>query len=520
MIVWGRKIPARIFGRFWIPVTAALALLLLSCPTGLEDDSGRETVLDTRAFWAQNISNENYYQTTADLLVEGRYCKIWVEQAAKERVDSVAAQTIADVYDNTIYPRMIKAFSIGPIYEEGSGALIANNIMELADWLTDKDGKLTILLLDIQDGSTRETGYVGGYFWSGNFFKKDPGSWSRNSNEIDMIYVDTDPGKPGEPESNITLAHEMQHLMNFITSLLTRRSASSVYLMDVWIDEGLSSVAEYIYLDGHVPERYLWFKEDPQGTIARGNNFFVWGNYQDDSVLDDYATVYLFFQWLRLQSGGDTGIYKKIISSNDYNYRAVTGTADSAMPGMGYSDWGTLLKTWMAANYINAPSGPYGYRNDPALNTVQAKTAPAGTTSLPLLPGEGVYSRTEPDDNTSSYTPGSGSHIKYAGLDKATGTVSDTETFAGGALLTYNTNTDLEGQNETGRLTGVMMETGVTQSGGGAGSRSIGDSAREYPIRIDARDMLARNGHPGKDGFDWGALPLSVKASAGETHEK
>jgi hypothetical protein len=507
--VGGRKIPARIFGWFWVPAAAALALLLLSCPGGLEEEGG--TVLDTRTFWAQNMSTEKYYQTTADLLVEGRYCKIWVERTAQ--VDSVTARGIADVYDNTIYPRMIEVFSVGPILEKASGNIIAANVMEYADRLTDGDGKLTILLLDIRDAyDPSENGsYVGGYFWSGNFYSR---SQLQHSNEVDMIYVDTKPGEPGKPESNVTLAHEMQHLMNFITSFLTRvdstTSPSTVYLMDLWIDEGLSSAAEWLYLGKHVSTRYLWFNEDPQGTIARGNNFFVWGNLQGDSILDDYATVYLFFQWLRLRSGGGE-IYKKIISSKYHDYRAVT----SALSG--YAGWGTLLKTWMAANYINAPTGPYGYLDDPVLRNVQAKSPPAGTSSLQLLPGEGVYSKTGTPGNTFPYISGSGPSIKYAGLNKdAAGTVSDTETFAGGALLTYNTNTALDGEKETGKLTGV--ETGLSRSGGEARS-STGASAREYPVRIDARDMLARNGRPGKDGFEQ-VLPPDAGAFAGEAYAK
>ncbi|MDR3193519.1 MAG: hypothetical protein LBT87_10685, partial [Treponema sp.] len=327
--------------------------------------------------------------------------------------------------------------------------------------------------------------------------------------------VDTYPGKPGEEDSNKTLAHEMQHLMNFVTSTQIRVNEEKklIYLMDTWIDEGLSGAAEYIYLNSHTLERYGWFNSDPEGTIARGNNFFVWGNLQDNSVLDDYATAYLFFQWLRLQSG-DTRIYKNIIKSPYSDYRAVTGAIKPHLDASlmsNDSDWTGLLKTWMAANYINAPSGPYGYRGEPRLSDVKAKTAPAGTTVLSLLPGEGVYSITRTGGATSVYASGSGANIRYAGVNSAgTGFVSDTSTFLGGALLTYNASINTNGTREPGKLTGVTGASGR----GVSQARSAGHTAREGPFRIDARDMKARNGLPG-EGVDR-VLPLGAKALAGE----
>jgi hypothetical protein len=515
----GAGIPARIFGSLWVPAAAALALLILACPSGPEDGSAGEKVLDTRLFWAQDFNTRQYYRTTADLLAEGRYCKIWVEQTAKGRAGSATARDIADAYDTLIYPRMIEVFSIGPILDS-SGAVVAGNTLELADWMTDRDGKLNILFLDIRDASAEGTNYVGGYFWMGNFYKPNPAvDWSQYSNSVDMIYIDTDPGRPGETESFMTLAHEMQHLMNFVTSSLTRKNAGGFYLMDTWIDEGLSSAAEYIYLGLYDKKRYGWFNDDLQGTIAKGNNFFVWGNYQGNSLLDDYATVYLFFQWLRIQSESE-GIYKRIIRSENYDYRAVTRAADTVMPGAGYADWGTLLKTWLAANYINASSGPYGYRGEPGLSSVRAKTVPGN--SLDLLPGEGVYSLTQTGGELSSYASGSGSHIKYAGLNKATGELNDAQAFAGGWLLTYNANTDIEGRKETGRLSGTAASVQARALGGGdaSRSRSAAQGAGEGPVRIDARDMLARRGLSGEGVFGRSALPLGFNAAAGEAYEE
>jgi hypothetical protein len=467
------------------------ALVFAACDTPLdgEDDADYGTILDTQTFWAQDLTltDENYYELTANLLAEGKYCKVWVEQGQESRVKFKTARGIASEYDNNIYRKMINAFSIGKIKVPEN--LILNNTMEFADWMADGDGKLSILLLDIKDGASDQGAYVAGYFTPLNFFQDDPDDY--RSNETDMIYLDTDPAVPGDGESYQTLAHEMQHLMNFVTSLVVRSDEKNLYLMDTWIDEGLSSVAEYIYKGSHVQERYEWYNKDPMGTIALGNNFLVWGNRQDDSILDDYATVYLFFQWLRLQASGGTVVYKDIIGSVYSGYAAIVGAIYWT------NKWSDLLKAWLAANYVNASSGRYGYKNDATLKTVKAKTAPAGTTSLQLLPGEGVYSMTESDGKPSDFISGtSGPNIGYFGLTNDNyGNMHDSKTYAGGVLVTYNKNAYIyELKKENGYLTGVAASVGYQEQASASALRSGGRALPDGPFRIDARDMLARNG--------------------------
>ncbi|MDR0388014.1 MAG: InlB B-repeat-containing protein [Treponema sp.] len=492
---------------FNVPVTADITLYAKWEPKP-------ETGSNTKTFWALRIDTNEHYQIQADLLAEGKYCKIWVEQDPKGSVSPAIARDVARNYDENIYAKMMGSFDIGQILvQDSSGGIsfTANSIMEFADWLTDEDGKLSILFLDIQDtyDPSGNRSYVGGYFWIGNLYQRDPSDLRQYSNQADMIYLDTYPGKPGEKDSNATLAHEMQHLMNFVTSVVKRNG-----LMELWIDEGLSSAAEYIYLGDHSNDRYEWFQEDRKGTLAKGNNFFVWGNYSDDSILDDYATVYLFFQWLRLQAE-DKAIYKNVIGSQDTDYRAVT---EAMKPFLGSlmasgSDWNGLLKTWLAANYINAPSGPYGYKGEPKLGNVRAKTAPAGTTSLQLLPGEGVYSMINAWGDISSYASNSGPNIKYTGIHDTNGLVSDRETYPGGALLTYNASPNAKGSPETGKLTGIA---GNPSAGGVSRARSAGGTVLEGPVSIDARDMLVRNGQSG-EGFDRALFP-GVKVFAREAH--
>jgi hypothetical protein len=474
-----------------IPVFMALILsfLMVSCLEAPKDDPYHGRL--SRNFWAQNMDTSVFYKLDAVKLAEGKKCIIWVEKSTRVSIET--AENIAREYDNNIYQKMMTVFgTTGDIYSENK--IVAHNTLELADWLGDGDGKLSILLLDIKDGY-RKTGdsYVAGYFWLGNFYKID------YSNQMDMIYVDAKPSVPGSVTSNITFAHELQHLMNFATS--TTIPGRINHPMDTWINEGLSSAAEYVYLaPNHAADHISFFTTDPTGTIARGNNFFVWGNHSENplSILDDYATVYLFFQWLRLQSNG-TGIYKDITTSLYYDYRAVTTAAAARIDG-NYNYWETLLRDWLAANYINAPSGPYGYKNDPAITNGLRVKYLIGGTSIPLYPGEGVYSYA----GGGGSLPGSGSKIKYTGLTSSglNGSVIP----AGGALLTYNTNTSISGTTETGQLTNKTPPPAVSINADTAMSRSAAPVSGPYVI--DAQDMLRRNGHEGWEIPNFGALAL------------
>jgi hypothetical protein len=373
------------------------------------------------------------------------------------------AMEIANIYDTEIYPKMIDTFGVSLIHSE-SGRNFSNPL-EFADWMGNEDGKIAIFILQLPIGTI-------GYFWEEDLFNTQ-----QASNLQDIIYIDI---SLRSTELFQTIAHEIQHIMNFATGYALRGIDG---WQDIWIDEGLSAAAEWIVTGVHNQYRIDWFNNDVSGLIKLGNNFFVWGNYETPSALmDDYATVYLFFNWLRLQAGNNT-ILINIISSNHYDYRAVTTSMNTEVSYQGYSAWGTLLSTWMAANYINASDGPLGYMNDPVLKSVKACTVPSGTTSRNLFPGEGVYSIT----NSAPLTSGQGTNIRNLYLNTTTAQVREDTFYSSGAMLTYNSNTDIDGDRETGQTTGV------------AGAIMHGTSEGRYaalissPVYISVIDLLRRH---------------------------
>jgi len=484
-----------------LSLTAIAAVLLLS---GCDFLFGPEPSSTTKKFWAQDTNKayshpSYFYQIDAELLAENDRCKVWAETASG--VSKAAAQRMADAYRD-IYTKMLSVFGFTfSVVENGKTNFY--NALQYAD--VDGDGKLCILLLDIKDDyqkGVNETS-VSGYFNSDDLFR------GKYSNLCDIVYIDTNPGKP--EEWNMTLAHELQHLMNEVTSIAVRRVDKSYYKMDLWINEGLSGAAEWLYLRDHpvyenqMPyyhprTRWGWYYRNGDGRtitslIDKGNNFFVWDNHKNENkyaILDDYATVYLFFQWLRIQSDTKEGIYKDIISSEYWDYQAVTTAAGERIHDV-YYDWIALIRDWLAANYINAYTGFLGYENDPELRWIKGHLLSTTNESVTLYPGEGVYSFID-----ESYA---GSHSMPANESSSPNifyyVLTDRTEFEmqPGALLTFNANPYnyiLDGSvykdplPETGTVTGLVNQNPAASVQGG---RSAAFPGLTGPYRIGAADV-------------------------------
>jgi len=457
-------------------ITGLLTVLFFSCSDNVIDsnDPIDEPGVTKKSYYVQNFKQPNATPNLVEtgLLAEGTYCHIWVGRGAN--VTKEKAKDVANIYDNDIYYKMMYYFSFDKENKITYDGENVDTTLDIVNYLVYGDGKLNIVLVDIQDNYQQgvNNSYTAGYFWNGDLFERNLNNPNlRYSNECAAIFIDTYPAIPGSEESNSTLAHEMQHLMSYLNGLVFRKPP--YYSFDTWIDEGLSLSAEYLYLEKHITSRVNHYKNDPSGLIRKGNNFYVWGNRKENPyyALDDYATAYLFFQWLRIQT--DLDIYWCIMFSQDSDYRAVVKSFND-MSGSSLN-WDSLLKTWLASNHINAGQGLYGYKGELDIKT---NAAPAQT-SIDLYPGEGVYSKTNAQPNTS----GSGANIKYAYL--TTNSVN-TSYSTNSTLLTYNANTNLGGNQETGKTTGVASEQIVPNA------RFIA-SLHNEPIRIDARDMMGRD---------------------------
>jgi hypothetical protein len=407
-------------------------------------------------------------------LAEGAHCIVYADQ--RKQISRTLAQGIVTEYEEKIYPPLERVFGPPPD--------------------VDGNGKVILFLLDILDGYTpAQGGYVAGYF-SPLHMMKD--SVSAYSNEADMLFLDIYPGDPegaGRDGFFATIAHELQHLIDF------GKTTSRKITRDLWINEGLSLSAEYLYGGQRNDRIGLYnYAGDWNLSIPYGNNFFVWNGFWEQEIgdsLSNYATGYLFFQWLRLQAQGTgiggsdgTGIYTAISDTGFGDYRAVTAAA--AEFNAAFAGWPALLGSWMLANWYNSPQGLFGYRGE--IDLMKYVISPAQSGQLYLLdPGEGVFS----PRGSASYSPLG--HIRYSGIsteaasgapeDQTAGSLFQGASQTGPYLLTFNGNTDKDGPSEAGHLGSVSAE-GI-QSLRPSGSAPP-PSPGPYPIGL--ADKLAGHG--------------------------
>jgi hypothetical protein len=346
--------------------------------------------------------------------------------------------------------------------------------------------------MDIKDGAGLNDGYMAGYFDPNDMWE------SPSSNKMYMLYLDVIQGNPNREDFFATVAHELQHLIRRSVFLKTEGCAYP----ETWLNEGLSLAAEYVYstakgqiaaLDKYYVDSFNG--EGRESAISEGNNFFVW--LDDKYVLDEYATAYFFFQWLRIQADNDTDIYKDIIASitaGKGDYQAVLDAATAHIGDPPIDSWEVLIRSWLLANYVQAPNkneanGLYGYNGLYRGNNegVPKISIPASSKDqIRLYAGEGAYSNL----SETGFTPpgGSGSHIKYVGVT-GEGALSGTGPYTGTRLLTFNSNSSTIGTRERGYLTG----SGDPPKSGRFSRQS---SEARFPYRVDTVPPLPS---PGRD---------------------
>jgi hypothetical protein len=447
----------RPFGALCAGLVLVVAASLVSCGLFNDDEGGGGT---RKTFWATDLTtapNYKYYQVNAELLYEGAFCLIYAD--VKSSVSLTQARSIANEYDYNIHNKVTDSFG---------------TIRDL-----DRNGKVTFLLLDIQDGYIPMTSpsYTGGYFYSMDMYSK---STYPHSNETDMLYLDTYPTNVGSESFFATMAHELQHLIEYSQTTAQSRAAK-----DTWINEGLSTAAEYLY-GGDPSNRIADYVLDYYGSMRYGNNFFVWDGFWESpsagarqDTVANYDTAYLFFQWLRIQASNGKGIYKDIMANNYGDYRDVFDAALSRFPADSVSYWPELMRDWLLSNYAYKRSnGIIGYGKDSGFVSLldngiaiaKRYAGWVGTVTLTsnkifpgnganagssLYPGAGLFSEGTIRTNVSANELNKGPHIGYAGITTDGNTEDFSAAYAGDILLTYNGNHDWErGGYESGWLAG------------------------------------------------------------------
>ena len=125
------------------------------------------------SFWAADLTVPGkYYKTWAEKVAVGNYCEIFLEidgyTSNSPKIDQATINEIRDEFDTYMYPKITDVYGF--------------------PWDDSSHGKITLLLLDIQDGYVGPGNpYVAGFFHSKDLFV------GLTSNQMDMIYIDTWP---------------------------------------------------------------------------------------------------------------------------------------------------------------------------------------------------------------------------------------------------------------------------------------------------------------------------------------
>ena len=437
----------------WICIGwACLALNACLSP----DDPGNSNLA---TFNAKDMSISSYpnYVVKARLVYSGTYCKVY-----KDRSDSYMSDNdsiaMGREFDNNIYEKIVSAF--------GTPCDV------------DKNGKIILLILDIKDGNS-DSSYYAGYFDPTNEFNASAANGTQYSNECDMLYMDSNPGADYPSTFKETMAHEFQHLIDFNQKFFVQHSTTG---FDTWINEGMSSAAEKIYSGAQIQDRIDYFNKDQYHDIARGQRFIAWerGDYK---LMGNYSTVYLFFQWLNIQSENDYSIYKVIMNSDYDNCQAVYDAAKSHLTDLpaAVSSFPDLLREWSIANLLCQNSGIYGYKEEISttvhyINYNTDNPSYSSVSGRNMLPGECIYAKI-----TDSFTlAAAASNISGSGVNTSspydidnTGTV-----YSGDVLVIYNTtSSDSATVSSTGSLPGEVASVSRSKS------VVISDSAaRKFPV--------------------------------------
>lgn len=285
----------------------------------------------------------------------------------------------------------------------------------------DNNGKVIIMLLDINAGVISSGGYTAGYFYPNDLLRG-------RGNDAEILYIDVINNANLTPSGIENLkglmAHEFQHLINFNNNFVKKGSSS-----EIWINEALSESADILSRNGNMSTSRLSIFNTYNDSIKLGNYFYVW-----DDTLVDYATASLFMYWLYVNGGED--FIKDIASStHSYDYRGIINAAEKNSFLYG-QNWEDIMVNWFKGNFDASTS----YNNTITIDGMNNKIL-NNFSSIKLYPGSVIYTDSE---FTSSDT--SKIHVDSIGTTK----------------VIFNKDTDINGSPVTISKRGNFRNSTVT----------------------------------------------------------
>ena len=278
-------------------------------------------------------------------------------------VDELADRFLKSGSNNDIYDWVTN------IYGSEWGSLASSkysNVISQTD-------TIDILLTDI-DQDNRTSGGVVGYFWSKDNFLTSQYS---GSNERIMFYADsvmfanTSNGDYWQKILYSTLAHELQHMINFYQKNIVYTSGCETWLnemMSVSTEDLLTTKLEH---DGARAVKYTDGTAGASGNtngrfpIFNKNNDITLTNWnQTSDVLNDYSKVSSFGAFL-LRNYGGAELMHNIMDNNFSDENAIidavkTTTGKDVTFVNILQEWGIAVMLSSIDNLVNAPQYNFG----------------------------------------------------------------------------------------------------------------------------------------------------------------
>lgn len=272
--------------------------------------------------WARNIKTQASYCVPVELVSTKSNVIVYKQRGLYINYD---LEAFATEFNDRTYPKITSAFG---------------NPSDV-----DKNGKIKILVFDIQDGAAFNSAYVAGFFDPVNYYK-DGETLPLRSNYAEILYLD---GKElissltSDPTAfSSTAAHEFQHLIRY------SYMDSSNVIDDTWINEGTSEVASDIAGYGPQTARLSCFRGTetvrcPNG--ANGISLLRWAsNSSSATILKQYSMAYAYMRYLYDMSGHN--------ETEKNNFFRMTVQGDSS--GMRASSASQLMSIFRQSSRFNA----------------------------------------------------------------------------------------------------------------------------------------------------------------------
>jgi len=276
---------------------------------------------DVTSFHVRDILQaETWNQVQSECIYVSDELVIWIRQEDKQLF--TGSLGIPDLIDRLSY--FLEEQTSNLAVDPTSGILDINEMYFGSPPNIDGDGRLDILLLDIEDQFEETGSYVAGFFDPVNLIDHP------NSNFRDMIYVDLYPsviyqGTMNTDQVAATIAHEYQHLVH--------ANYEGEQSQSIFINEGLSELAEI--LCGFAPRK-------PDAYFHSPNRSLLSWNYSNP--LPDYARASLFMEYLFEQVGTENT--KKLVQTRSTGVEAlqeVINNTSSLTLSQLFMNWGKAM---------------------------------------------------------------------------------------------------------------------------------------------------------------------------------